>query len=247
MQIIADLHIHSKYSRAVSPQMNLEGISHWAALKGIQLMATGDWTHPLWIREIKDKLKEVSSGIYSLKSKLGQTQFILTTEISSIYSQGNKGRRVHNVIFLPSIETAEKVNKELMSRGANLMADGRPIVGISSVDLLKMLLGIDEKILLVPAHAWTPWFSIFGSKSGFNSIRECFGDYEKYIYAIETGLSSDPIMNWQIKELESRSIISSSDAHSGPKLGREATVFIENPNFQFSLAKGGIKQPISNF
>ena len=250
MQIIADLHIHSKYSRAVSPKMNLEGISHWAKIKGISLIATGDWTHPLWFKEIKEKLIEVNPGIFTLKSKPGETNFLLSTEISSIYSQGDKGRRVHNVIFLPSIETAGKVIAELKSRGANLMADGRPIVGISSSDLLEMFMEIDQRIMLIPAHIWTPWFSVFGSKSGFDSLDECFGDNAQFIYGIETGLSSDPIMNWQIKELENRSILSSSDAHSGPKLGREATVFIptikqsnnETINFSYEDIIDAIKQ-----
>lgn len=224
MQVIADLQIHSKYSRAVSPKMNLTEISQWAAKKGIDLMATGDWTHPLWFKEIKENLKETSEGIYSLQN----TKFLLSTEISSIYSQGDKVRRVHNLIFSPSIEVCEKVISELKKRGANLMADGRPIIGISSKDLLQMVLEINEKVLFIPAHIWTPWFSVFGSKSGFDSLEECFGELADNIYAVETGLSSDPIMNWQIKELETRSIVSFSDAHSGPKLGREATVFVEN-------------------
>ncbi len=227
MPVIADLQIHSLYSRAVSPKMNLTEISIWAAKKGINLVATGDWTHPLWFKEIKENLKETSEGIYSLVGK-GHTKFLLSTEISSIYSQGDKVRRVHNLIFSPSIRTCEKVISELKRQGANLMADGRPIIGISSKDLLQMVFEINEKILFIPAHIWTPWFSIFGSKSGFNSIYECFGDYDRHIYAVETGLSSDPIMNWQIKELETRSIVSFSDAHSGAKLGREATVFVEN-------------------
>jgi len=227
MQIIADLHIHSKYSRAVSQKMDLNEIASWAGKKGINLMTTGDWTHPLWFREIKTNLKEVGAGIYSLKTA-PKVSFLLTTEISSIYSQGDRVRRIHNLVFSPSIETCEKIIKELNRRGANLMSDGRPIIGISSKDLLKIILEIDQKAFLVPCHAWTPWFSIFGSKSGFDSIGECFGDLEKEIYAVETGLSSDPIMNWQIKELANRSIISFSDAHSGPKLGREATVFVQN-------------------
>ena len=235
MQIIADLHIHSKYSRAVSPQMNLEGISSSATKKGINLVTTGDWTHPLWLREIKENLKEVNQGIFTLKKKPNEALFLLSTEISSIYSQGDKVRRVHNLIFSPSIEICEKVINELKKQGANLMADGRPIVGIPSNELLKMVLEIDERILFVPAHIWTPWFSVFGSKSGFDSLSECFGELADNIYAVETGLSSDPIMNWQIKELENRSIISSSDAHSGPKLGREATVFVPNTNSKFEI------------
>ena len=234
MQIIADLQLHSRYSRAVSQKMDLREIATWSAKKGISLVATGDWTHPLWIREIKSNLEETSDGIFKLKnSPVGSTgsaqaRFLLSTEISSIYSQGGKLRRVHNLIFSPSIETSDKIIKELQRRGANLLADGRPIVGISSVNLLKMVLEIDEDVLFIPAHIWTPWFSLFGSKSGFDSIEECFGDLSRYIYAIETGLSSDPLMNWQIKELDTRSILSFSDAHSGPKLGREATVFTCN-------------------
>ncbi|MBI5127261.1 DNA helicase UvrD [Candidatus Roizmanbacteria bacterium] len=244
MQIIADLQLHSRYSRAVSPNMTLDEISRWSKVKGIQLVATGDWTHPLWFRSIKEKLKESSSGIFTLKDKPGETQFLLSTEISSIYSQGGQVRRVHNLIFSPSIETCEKIIKELNSRGCNLMADGRPIIGVSSVDLLKLALNIDERILFIPAHAWTPWFAVFGSKSGFDSLQECFGDYAKYIYAVETGLSSDPIMNWQVKELKDRSIVSFSDAHSGPKLGREATVFVPNLNDKSQITN---EFQISNF
>ncbi len=243
MEIIADLQLHSKYSRAVSPNMTLSEISRWAGLKGIGLVATGDWTHPIWFRFIKDQLKETSQGIFTLKERPGEAKFLLSTEISSIYSQGGQTRRVHNLIFSPSIETCEKIIKELNGRGANLLADGRPIVGVSSVDLLKLALNIDDKILFVPAHIWTPWFSVFGSKSGFNSLYECFGDYDKYIYAIETGLSSDALMNWQIKELKNRSIVSFSDAHSGPKLGREATVFIgEESNYTYGDITDAIKQ-----
>lgn len=254
MQIIADLQLHSKYSRAVSQKMNLIEIASFASKKGINLVATGDWTHPLWFREIKSNLKEVESGIFQLKEKtidiLHPVNFLLSTEISSIYSQGGKLRRVHNLIFSPSIETCEKIIKALQNRGANLMADGRPIVGISSKELLRMVLDIDKEALFIPAHIWTPWFSLFGSKSGFDSIEECFGDLNSYIYGIETGLSSDPIMNWQIKELDKRSILSFSDAHSGPKLGREATVFICNVkhktcNLTFKDIAEAIKQ-VSN-
>lgn len=243
MPIIADLQLHSKYSRAVSQKMDLDEIASWCAKKGISLVATGDWTHPLWLREIKANLKETSPGIFSLGQtrhgvSLQNVRFLLSTEISSIYMQGGKQRRVHNLIFSPSIETCEKIIKELQNRGANLMADGRPIVGISSKDLLQMVLAIDENVLFIPAHVWTPWFSLYGSKSGFDSIEECFGELSNNIYAIETGLSSDAAMNWQIKELENRSIVSFSDAHSGPKLGREATVFVPQvSNLQFPISK----------
>ncbi|OGK19863.1 hypothetical protein A3C23_04125 [Candidatus Roizmanbacteria bacterium RIFCSPHIGHO2_02_FULL_37_13b] len=230
MQIITDLQIHSKYSRATSPRQNLPEISLWASKKGIDVIATGDWTHPLWFREIQSQLKEVSPGLFTLKETLPEQKrdvyFLLSTEISSIYTQGGATRRVHNLIFSPSIETSSKIISQLQKQGCNLMADGRPIIGLSSINLLELVLSIDPNCLFIPAHAWTPWFSIFGSKSGFNSIKECFGELHKHIFAIESGLSSDPAMNWQIDELDSRSILSFSDAHSGPKLGREATVFI---------------------
>lgn len=252
MQIVADLQLHSKYSRAVSQKMDIYEISSWASKKGIGLMTTGDWQHPVYFREIIAGLKETSPGIFELKKRPphqeNTVQFLLTTEISSIYVQGGKQRRVHNLIFSPSLQTCEKIIKELQKRGANLMSDGRPIVGLSSKELLEMILTIDKNALFIPAHVWTPWFSLFGSKSGFDSIKECFGELEKYIYAIETGLSSDPIMNWQISELNNRSIVSFSDAHSGPKLGREATVFVstnsepQTTNFSFQDITDAIKQ-----
>ncbi len=240
MQIIADLQIHSKYSRAVSYKMDLFEISRWAFKKGIDIVATGDWTHPLWFREITTHLKEVSPGIFTLKDKpADQTRdvyFLLSTEISSIYTQGGQARRVHNLIFSPNIFSCERLIKELQIQGCNLLSDGRPIVGVSSADLLETCLDINPHMLFIPAHVWTPWFSIFGSKSGFDSIAECFGSLSKHIYAVETGLSSDPAMNWQIAELDSRSVLSFSDAHSGPKLGREATVFTPfDQNLKFNL------------
>ncbi len=242
MLIIADLHLHSKYSRAVSQKMNLWEISRWAAKKGIDLVASADWTHPLWFREIKNNFKETQPGIFTLKEKpkdqKDEVFFLLATEISSIYAQDGKQRRIHNLVLSPSLETCEKIIQKLQKRDANLMADGRPILGISSKDLLEMILTIDQNSFLIPCHVWTPWFSLYGSKSGFDSVTECFGNLEKYIYAVETGLSSDPLMNWQIKELENRAIVSFSDAHSGMKLGREATVFMENSNHQ---------SPITNY
>jgi len=229
MSIIADLHLHSKYSRAVSEKMNLKEIGFWAKKKGINLISTADWTHPLWFREIKENLTEKSPGIFRLKDgSFPEVSFILSTEVSSIYNQDGKTRRIHNLIFSPSLETAEKVIKKLQEQGVNLLADGRPTMGISAKNLLELLLSIDENIFLIPCHIWTPWFSLYGSKSGFDSIEEAFGNYSKYIYAVETGLSSDPVMNWQIEELETRAIVSFSDAHSGQKLGREATVFVKN-------------------
>lgn len=253
MQVIADLQLHSKYARAVSQDMVVPEIARWAAKKGIDLVATGDWTHPLWFRELQANLKEVMSGLFALRGpvahssrpmsssfdKLGTAGtrrdalrslhpsplFLLSTEVSCIYSQGGKGRRIHILVFSPSFETVEKINRELVRRGANLLSDGRPIMGLSSKDVAELVLSVDPTCLLIPAHAWTPWFSLYGSMSGFDSIEECFGEFSKYIYAIETGLSSDPAMNWRIPELENRNIVSFSDAHSPAKMGREATVF----------------------
>jgi uncharacterized protein (TIGR00375 family) len=225
MRYIVDWHIHSKYSRACSKQLELPVIDEWCARKGIQIVATGDWTHPAWFAHIQESLEEVRQGVYQLKGG-SKTEFMLVQEVSQIYKKGDKTRRIHNLVFSPSIETCEKVNKELTDRGFNLKSDGRPILGIDSEDLYKLLKDIDEKIIIIPAHAWTPWYAIFGSKSGFDSIQECFGEeMSKYIYAIETGLSSDPEMNWQLTSLDDVVLVSNSDAHSPRNLGREANVF----------------------
>ncbi len=230
MHFVADLHLHSKYSRAVSQQMILPEMAKWAAKKGIHLLSTSDWTHPLWFREIKNQLEETSEGIYKLKVqseklKVDNVRFILTTEIANIYKQGEKLRRIHNLLFIPSLDIADKINQVLIRRGCNLSSDGRPIIGLTSHDLLELVLEIDKRIILIPCHAWTPHFGIYGSASGFESLEECFRELSRYIYGIETGISSDPLMNWQISELENRSILSFSDAHSSPKMAREATVF----------------------
>ncbi|MCL4382727.1 endonuclease Q family protein [Patescibacteria group bacterium] len=240
MKVIADLQIHSRFARAVSAQMVPHVISDWASKKGIDIVATGDWTHPLWFKELQANLVEAGEGVYKLKSTahglritavdgsqlaVSSPYFLLSTEISSIYSQDGQTRKIHTLIFSPNLEVCEKINKELTEKGANLISDGRPIVRLSARDVAEIALSIDERCLIIPAHAWTPWFSLYGSKSGFDSIRACFGDMERYIYAIETGLSSDPAMNWRIGELSNRRIVSFSDAHSPQKLGREATVF----------------------
>lgn len=223
MKIIADLHIHSPYARAVSKDMTLENLDTWAKIKGITVMGTGDFTHPQWMKEIKSQLEPAEAGLYNLKGKSKGTRFLLTVEISSIYSKGGKTRRVHNLVFAPSIETAEKINKVLGFLG-NIKSDGRPILGLDSKELAKIVFDIDERCMLVPAHAWTPWFSVFGSMSGFDSMEECFEEYTPYIYAIETGLSSDPEMNWRVKGLDHIAFISNSDSHSLRKIGREANV-----------------------
>ena len=250
MQVIADLQLHSKYARAVSPQMVIPQIWEWAKIKGIGLIATGDWTHPLWMREIKNDLEETGSGLLRLKIQNSNDKiqiengplFLLETEVSCIYSQGGKLRRIHTLIWSPSIEVSEKINKKLINLGANLMSDGRPIIGLTSRQVCEVVLSVDPKCLIIPAHVWTPWFSLYGSESGFDSIEECFGEFSRYIYAVETGLSSNPAMNWRIKELDTRSIVSFSDAHSGPKLGREATVF-ELEELSFKAIREAIMVP----
>jgi uncharacterized protein (TIGR00375 family) len=224
MKFIADLHIHSKYSRATSKEMNLESLDKWAKIKGIKVMSTGDFTHPAWFQEIKEKLEPAELGLYKLKNSKTDTRFLLSVEISSIYLQGGKTRRIHNLIYTPSMEIAEKINTALGLRG-NIKSDGRPILGLSSIELAELVFGISEEVVIIPAHAWTPWFSVFGSMSGFDTIEECFGEYASRIFAIETGLSSDPAMNWRLSKLDKISLISNSDAHSVEKIGREANVF----------------------
>ncbi|MCX6718179.1 MAG: endonuclease Q family protein [Candidatus Staskawiczbacteria bacterium] len=224
MKFVADFHIHSKYSRATSPLMDLENLDRWGAIKGINVLGTGDFTHPKWFEEIKQKLEPAEPGLFMLAQSDSGIRFILTAEISCIYSKGGKVRKVHIIVFAPSISAVEKINEKLNKIG-NLHSDGRPILGLDAKELAKIVLSADENCLVVPAHAWTPWFSVFGSKSGFDTLEECFEEYTKHIYAIETGLSSDPAMNWRLSQLDKITLISNSDAHSLPKLGREANVF----------------------
>lgn len=225
MQIITDLHIHSKYSRACSKQLTISNIAKYCEVKGIDVVSTGDFTHPAWFSEIKKELKEVGDGVYVLKDNSSPTRFILGTELACIYKKNDKCRRLHLCVFAPSIEVVESINKKLEENGFNLKSDGRPILGIGGKELLEMLLEIDERIMMIPAHAWTPWFAVFGSQSGFDSLKDCFEDLTPEIFAIETGLSSDPSMNWRMKELDNVVLVSNSDAHSLDKLGREANVF----------------------
>lgn len=226
MQWVTDLHLHSKFSRAVSPRMTLPVMAQVATQKGLDILSASDFTHPLWFKEIKSLLKETQEGLYSLKDQATKHSpyFLMSTEISSIYKQNDKLRRIHNLVFVPSLEICEKLTKELVKRGCNLNADGRPIIGLSSKNLLELVMSIDSRSFLIPCHIWTPHFGVFGSASGFNSLRECFEELEEQIYGIETGLSSDPDMNWQIPQLKKRTILSFSDAHSPEKMGREATV-----------------------
>ncbi len=224
MKFIADFHIHSKYSRATSGSMDLENLEKWAKIKGIKVLGTGDFTHFEWFKNLKEKLEPAEQGLLKLKNSDSEARFILTTEVSCVYSKKFKVRKIHIIIFAPSFEVVEKINVQLGWIG-NLRADGRPILGLDAKELAKIVLNISEDCLIVPGHAWTPWFSIFGSRSGFDSIEECFEDYSKYIYAIETGLSSDPAMNWRLSALDKITLISNSDSHSPQKVGREANVF----------------------
>lgn len=220
MKIIADFHLHSRYSRATSPEMNIPTISQWARYKGINVMGTGDFTHPEWIKELQNTLIAVDYGTFAFKN----TFFFLTAEVSNIYRRKGKTYKVHNLIFAPDFATVEKINLNLHRYG-KLSADGRPILGLDSEDLVKIVLEVSDKCLIIPAHAWTPHFGVFGSNSGFNSLEECFGSMTHYIKAIETGLSSDPPMNWRLSDLDAITLISNSDAHSPSKIGREANVF----------------------
>jgi uncharacterized protein (TIGR00375 family) len=225
MKIIADFHVHSAYSRATSKEMHLRNMAYWAGLKGINLLGTGDFTHPVYFEEIRSELEETGQGLLFLKgTDPPAVHFILTAETSHIYTQAGKGRRVHMMIFAPGLRPAEKINLYL-GRIGNVHSDGRPIFGFSAKDLVKIVLDIDPDCLVVPAHVWTPWFSVFGSHSGFDSLEECFEEETINIKAIETGLSSDPAMNWRWSALDRLSLISNSDAHSPAKIGREANIF----------------------
>ena len=219
--LIADLHIHSKYSRACSTNLSFENLVKWARIKGLDLLGTGDFTHPVWLEEIK-KLESNGNGFY-YHNGFG---FVISGEVSLIYTHNDKGRRVHLVVLVPDVETAEKINSYLDTKGRRDY-DGRPIFKIPGEEFVREMRNISENIEVIPAHIWTPWFSMFGSKSGYDSMKECFGGEFENVHAIETGMSSDPEMNWKIKELGGKSIVSFSDAHSfWPfRLGREATIF----------------------
>jgi uncharacterized protein (TIGR00375 family) len=234
MRFIADLHIHSKYSRATSKEMSPEKIWEWAQLKGIKVIGTGDFTHPKWFQELQEKTEPYGSGLFSLKKDFevynipatcrAEVFFLLTSEISCIYSKKGKTRKIHCIVFMPDFPEAAGLNI-VLSRIGNLNADGRPILGLDAKELLKRVLEISPDAVLIPAHAWTPHFSIFGAESGFDSIEECFEDLTPHIYAVETGLSSDPPMNWRLSALDRIILISNSDAHSPSKIGREANIF----------------------
>lgn len=233
MKYFADLHSHSRYARACSPELTIPNLALWAKYKGLQIVGTGDFTHPLWLSDLKMDLVEVGPGIYKYREMQAADDpyFILTVETAHVFTQDGKGRRIHILVWAPSFEVVDKINRELTRRGANLGSDGRPMTGLTLLELAEAVWGADESNLIIPAHAWTPWYGVFGDKGGFDSLEQAFGNYVEQIYAVETGLSSDPAMNWQIAELKNRQIVSFSDAHSPWKLGREATVF-EFENFE---------------
>ncbi|MBF0141685.1 MAG: hypothetical protein HQL74_15595 [Magnetococcales bacterium] len=252
MHFIADLHVHSKYSRATSKNLDLETLSYWAQRKGITLVGTGDFTHPAWRAEIRDHLVPAEEGLFRLRPEWARavakrlslaapdlptlsTRFQLTVEIATVYKKGDKTRKVHHLICVPGFAEAEKMVTRLEGIG-NLHADGRPILGLDSRDLLEITLEAGEGCYLIPAHIWTPWYSLLGSKSGFDSVEACYGDLAGHIFALETGLSSDPPMNWRISSLDRFRLVSHSDAHSANKLGREATLYDTDLDY-FSILK----------
>jgi DNA helicase-2/ATP-dependent DNA helicase PcrA len=233
----ADLHVHSRFSRATSRDCDLEHLAHWAGKKGISVVGTGDFTHPGWFEEIQAKLAPAEPGLYRLRPELekeapdrlgepapGDVRFMLQVEISTIYKKDGRTRKVHHLVYVPEIDHARRLSRSL-ARIGNIASDGRPILGLDSRHLLEIVLESGEGCYLVPAHIWTPWFAVLGSQSGFDSIEQCYGDLSGHVFALETGLSSDPAMNWRLSGLDRYALISNSDAHSPPKLGREACVF----------------------
>lgn len=251
-----DLHLHSHYSRATSKNLDLEHLNLWGQIKGIDIAGTGDFTHPAWFKELKEKLEPAEEGLFKLKNKFIKTtqsqcpkscqadvRFLLTVEISNIYKRHDKVRKVHNVVCAPSFQAAEKIIARLDKIG-NLKSDGRPILGLDSRNLLEIVLESDPLSYLIPAHIWTPWFSVLGSKGGFNSLEEAFGDLTDQIFALETGLSSDPLMNWRLSQLDKCVLVSNGDAHSPPKLGREATIF--DCDMSYNAIYNALKYPQKN-
>lgn len=234
MEQVLDLHLHSRFSRACSANLTFPNIEQACRRKGLDIIGTADFTHPQWFKEINEQLVEIEhSGLYRLAETTdSQVKFLLSTEVALIYKQGDKVRRLHLVIHAPNIEAVRQLNQELTNRGLNLRSDGRPILGLTAPELVKICRQINPHFLVYPAHIWTPWFSVFGSKSGFNRLEECFADQTEFIYAYETGLSSDPPMNWRFSELDNLILLSNSDAHSLANLAREANI-IDFPELSY--------------
>lgn len=238
MKFVADLHLHSKFSRATSKEMSLDFLSHWAKIKGIRLLATSDFTHPEWLFLLKQRLEPTGNGFFRLKSivpvndehlktfplSAEDVSYILSSELSFIYSKRGKVRKIHVILFAPDFESVDRINQRLSGLG-NLRSDGRPVLGMDVKAFVKIVADLCPECVVIPSHIWTPWFSLFGSNSGFDSIEECFEEMTPFIFALETGLSSDPAMNWRLSVLDKYTLISNSDAHSPSRLGREANVF----------------------
>jgi PHP family Zn ribbon phosphoesterase len=236
-QFYADLHIHSKYSRACSRDCDLEHLAWWARRKGVSVVGTGDFTHPAWLEHLRENLEPAEPGLFRLRADLdrevertlppscrGPVRFMLSVEISTIYKRAERTRKVHHLIYVPDLEAAERFDQRL-ARIGNIASDGRPILGLDSRDLLEITLESGPGSYLIPAHAWTPWFAVLGSKSGFDAVEDCYADLAGHVFALETGLSSDPAMNWRVSSLDRYTLTSNSDAHSPPMLAREASVF----------------------
>ena len=260
MKFIGDLHVHSKFSRATSKNLDFENLYIFSQLKGITVLGTGDCTHPGWFSEISTKLVPAEPGLFRLKKDIertcdkrvtgacrGPVRFMLQSEISNIYKKDGKTRKNHNLVFFPDLDAAARFNQKL-DRIGNIKSDGRPILGLDARNLLEILLEVDERAFFVPAHIWTPWFSLLGSKSGFDTVEACFEDLSDHIFAVETGLSSDPEMNRRVSQLDRLTLISNSDAHSPGKLGREANLFNTDLNYlsiknaiEFGLFSDGVK------
>jgi DNA helicase-2/ATP-dependent DNA helicase PcrA len=244
MEVIADLHIHSHFSIATARDADLEHLDLWGRYKGLQVVGTGDCTHPRWLAEMAAKLEPAGAGVYTLKPGLAlplnlegpaweaaaPVKFVITGEVSTIYKKAGKVRKVHLLLVLPDLAAAQELSRRL-GRLGNVASDGRPILGLDARFVLDLVMEIDPQALVIPAHIWTPWFSVLGSKSGFNSLEECFEAGTAHIYAVETGLSSDPAMNWRVSDLDRFVLVSNSDAHSPQKLGREANIFHVAPTY----------------
>lgn len=253
MDYITEMHMHSRYARACSEQLTLENMAVAAQEKGVQIIATGDFTHPLWFKEIKDKLAEKEPGLFALRGSASQTRFLLATEVCVAFSKSGKGslavfdktgdvKRFHNCVLAPGIEVVEQINERIAKFG-DLAIDGRPTLAVRASEFVELMHSIDQRIMVFPAHAYTPWFGVLGSYSGFDAIREAYEDQTMHIHALESGLSSDPSMSWRISELDKYAIVSGSDAHSLPKIGREATVFSMDAK---DLSYGGLTEAIKN-
>ena len=244
----ADLHLHSRYARGVSPALDLTTLAEGAAAKGVDLLAASDFTHPAWLAELERGLAPVGdTGLFSLRSgeaaPMTGARFVLGTEVSCVYRQAERGRRVHLLLFAPDFDVVHRLCALFAPYGA-LASDGRPTLSLSARDAVEAALDADPRCIVIPAHVWTPWYSVYGAKGGFDSLQECFGDLLPHVPAIETGLSSDPAMNWRVPELDTKAIVSFSDAHSAPRIGREVTIFDEELSYD-GLRRALLRQSIA--